>query len=141
MATCCPVGVTKLVSNTDRTLSFFLEERRYALDFIVNSYSYSQLSDPKQLVNILVNLKQTMGGFVDLGLIHASGEQVCYVGPYDLAGKNYTDEDWFQEVLERGLYISDVFMGFREVPHLGKNGRGACRECVLPGRANYSMAF
>jgi signal transduction histidine kinase len=110
--------VTKLVSNTDRTLSFFLEERRYALDFIVNSYSYSQLSDPNQLVNILVNLKQTMGGFVDLGLIHASGEQVCYVGPYDLEGKNYTDEDWFQEVLERGLYISDVFMGFREVPHL-----------------------
>lgn len=110
--------VTKLVSNTDRTLSFFLEERRYALDFIVNSYSYSQLSDPKQLVDILVNLKQTMGGFVDLGLIHASGEQVCYVGPYDLEGKNYTDEDWFQEVLERGLYISDVFMGFREVPHL-----------------------
>jgi signal transduction histidine kinase len=110
--------VNKLVSNTDRTLSFFLEERRYALDFIVNSYSYSQLSDPKQLVDILVNLKQTMGGFVDLGLIHASGEQVCYVGPYDLEGKNYTDEDWFQEVLERGLYISDVFMGFREVPHL-----------------------
>ena len=49
--------VTKHVSNTDRTLSFFLEERRYALDFIVNSYSYSQLSDPKHLVDILVNLK------------------------------------------------------------------------------------
>jgi len=110
--------ITKLVSNTDRTLTFFLEERRYALDFIVNSYSYAQLSDPQQLAVILDNLKQTMGGFVDLGVIHASGDQVCYVGPYDLQGKNYTGEAWFQEVLDRGLYISDVFLGFREVPHL-----------------------
>ena len=110
--------LTKLVSNTDRTLSFFLEERRYALDFIVNSHSIQQLSDPQRLAAILGSLKQTMGGFVDLGVIQASGEQVCYVGPYDLQGKNYTDEDWFQEVVERGLYISDVFLGFREVPHL-----------------------
>lgn len=110
--------ITKLVSNTDRTLSFFLEERKYALDFIVNSHSIEQLSDPQRLDAILDSLKQTMGGFVDLGVINASGEQVCYVGPYDLQGQNYTEEAWFQEVLERGLYISDVFLGFREVPHL-----------------------
>ena len=110
--------ITKLVSNTDRTLSFFLEERRYALDFIVNSHTIEELSDPQRLADILDSLKQTMGGFVDLGVIQASGEQVCYVGPYDLQGKDYTDEAWFQEVLDRGLYISDVFMGFREVPHL-----------------------
>jgi len=110
--------ITKLVSNTDRTLTFFLEERKYALDFIVKSHSYPQLSEPQRLAGILASLKQTMGGFVDLGVIHASGEQVCYVGPYDLQGKNYTGEAWFQEVLERGLYISDVFLGFRAVPHL-----------------------
>ncbi len=110
--------ISKLVSNTDRTLTFFLEERRYALDFIVNSHSYRQLSQPQRLAGILDSLKQTMGGFVDLGVIHASGEQVCYVGPYDLQGKNYTGEAWFEEVLERGLYISDVFLGFRAVPHL-----------------------
>ncbi len=110
--------ITKLVSNSDRTLSFFLEERRYALDFIVNSHSIEQLTDPQRLAAILDSLKQTMGGFVDLGVIQASGDQVCYVGPYDLQGKDYTDEAWFQEVLDRGLYISDVFLGFREVPHL-----------------------
>ena len=110
--------ITKLVSNTDRTLSFFLEERRYALDFIVNSHTYEQLSDPQQLTDILGSLKKTMGGFVDLGVIRASGEQLCYVGPYDLQGKNYTGEAWFEEVLDRGLYISDVFLGFRAVPHL-----------------------
>jgi signal transduction histidine kinase len=110
--------ITKLVSNTDRTLTFFLEERKYALDFIVNSHSYKTLSKPQKLAGILESLKQTMGGFVDLGVIDATGEQVCYVGPYTLQGKNYSGEAWFQEVLERGLYISDVFLGFREAPHL-----------------------
>ena len=110
--------VAKLVSNTDRTLSFFLEERKYALDFIVNSHTYLQLSQPRKLASILASLKQTMGGFVDLGVVDGNGDQVCYVGPYDLQGKNYKKEDWFQEVLDRGLYISDVFLGFREIPHL-----------------------
>ena len=110
--------ITKLVSNTDRTLTFFLEERKYALDFIVKSQSYQYLSDPQKLAGILDSLKQTMGGFVDLSVIDSAGEQVCYVGPYKLQGKNYTGEAWFQEVLERGLYISDVFLGFRGVPHL-----------------------
>ena len=110
--------VSNLVSNTDRTLTFFLDERRYALDFIVKSNSYQQLIDPQKLAGILESLKTSMGGFVDLGVIQSSGEQVCYVGPYDLQGKNYSGEDWFREVLDRGLYISDVFLGFRAVPHL-----------------------
>jgi signal transduction histidine kinase len=110
--------ITKLVSNTDRTLSFFLEERRYAMDFVVKGHSYEQLIDARHLAGILDRLKQTMGGFVDLGVIDTSGEQVGYVGPYDLQGKNYSGEAWFQEVLQRGLYISDVFLGFRAVPHL-----------------------
>jgi len=110
--------VSKLVSNTDRTLTFFLEERRYALDFIVRSHAYAELADRRHLAGILKSLKEAMGGFTDLGLIRASGEQVVYVGPYDLEGKNYRGEDWFQETLERGHFISDVFLGFREAPHL-----------------------
>lgn len=110
--------ISKMVSNTDRTLKFFLEERRYALDFIVKSRSYAQLVDRRQLAGILASLKETVGGVTDLGVIRASGEQIVYVGPYDLEGKNYRGEDWFRETLERGLYISDVFLGFRETPHL-----------------------
>jgi len=40
------------------------------------------------------------------------------VGPYELLGKNYKDAPWFKEVMERGDYISDVFLGFRRVPHI-----------------------
>jgi two-component system, NtrC family, sensor kinase len=110
--------ISKLVSNTERSVSFFLEERKYALHFIVKSNSFEKLIARKNLASILESLKQTIGGFTDLGVIDASGKQIRYVGPYDLEDKNYRNEEWFREVLERGLHISDAFLGFREVPHI-----------------------
>jgi signal transduction histidine kinase len=59
-----------------------------------------------------------LGGFSDLGVIDASGRQQTYVGPHNLEGKNYSDQAWFQEVVEKGHCISDVFMGYRQIPHL-----------------------
>jgi signal transduction histidine kinase len=40
------------------------------------------------------------------------------VGPYNLAGINYSDQDWFRDLLESGEHISEVFLGFRQQPHL-----------------------
>jgi signal transduction histidine kinase len=40
------------------------------------------------------------------------------VGPYDLAGKDYHQQPWFREVIIKGVYVSDVFGGFRDIPHL-----------------------
>ena len=37
--------------------------------------------------------------------------------PFDLFGKNYNRSAWFKEVMEKKIYISDVFLGFRQVPH------------------------
>jgi two-component system NtrC family sensor kinase len=110
--------ISKLVSNTEQTISFFLEERKYALHFIIKSNSFEKLIVKKNLASILESLKQTIGGFTDLGVIDASGKQICYVGPYDLEGKNYKNEAWFREVLDRGLHISDAFLGFRAAPHI-----------------------
>ena len=110
--------ISKLVSNTTSTLSFFLEERRLALDFIVHNRSIDYLLDRQNLATILTSFNATIGGITDLGVIDADGVQIRYAGPYDLEGRNYRNEAWFQEVLERGHYISDVFLGFRETPHL-----------------------
>ncbi len=30
---------------------------------------------------------------------------------------NYKNEDWFHAVLSTGVYVSDVFLGFRKIPH------------------------
>jgi len=108
----------RLVSNTRRSISFFLSERKSALNFIDKDNTYEMLSDPLRLTALLDNLKKGFGGFTDLGVIDANGLQHCYVGPYNLAGINYSDQDWFRDLLESGEHISEVFLGFRQQPHL-----------------------
>jgi two-component system NtrC family sensor kinase len=57
------------------------------------------------------------GAFVDLGVIDHAGQHLAYVGPYNLRGLNYYQESWFGEVMSKGVYISDVYKGFRQLPH------------------------
>ncbi len=110
---------SRTVSNTHRAISFFLTERRSALDFIVHDNNGQELSDPARLSTILENLKRSFGGgFLDLGLIDSAGKQISYVGPYELTDKDYSDQSWFEQVVDREFYISDVFLGYRNVPHL-----------------------
>jgi two-component system, NtrC family, sensor kinase len=108
----------RLVSNTRRSVSFFLSERKSALNFIDKDNTYAALSDPLRLTALLDNLKKGFGGFTDLGVIDHNGLQHSYVGPYNLAGINYSDQDWFRDLLESGVHISEVFLGFRQQPHL-----------------------
>jgi two-component system NtrC family sensor kinase len=109
---------SRLVSNSRRTVSFFLTERKAAADFIVHYQSFQKLNDPAALTELLEALQKAFAGFTDLGVIDASGRQRAYVGPFKLVGKDYSGQEWFEEVLARGVYISDVFLGYRQVPHL-----------------------
>jgi signal transduction histidine kinase len=109
---------SRLVSNSRRSVSFFLTERKAALDFIVHHHTFKELNDPAALTVLLEALQKAFTGFADLGVIDASGRQRTYVGPFELTGKDYSDQEWFEEVLARGVYISDVFLGYRQLPHL-----------------------
>ncbi|QTA92303.1 sensor histidine kinase [Desulfonema magnum] len=109
---------SRLVSNTRRRVSFFLFERRSALDFIIHDNSFESLMDSKRLAAILEHLKKTIGGFSDLGVIDAKGIQRTYVGPYPSKDIDYSKQEWFREVRDWGMYVSDVFMGYRNFPHL-----------------------
>jgi two-component system NtrC family sensor kinase len=55
--------------------------------------------------------------YADLGVIDEQGRHLAYVGPYDLMDKNYSEAFWFRSVLDKGAYTSDMFLGFRNVPH------------------------
>ncbi len=109
---------TRLVSNTRRTVSFFLSERKGALRFLVHRHSLEELKKPELLAGLLEGLQEAVGGFTDLGVVDHQGNQQSYVGPYELEGVDYSNQEWFKEVVLRGVYISDVFLGFRNVPHL-----------------------
>jgi two-component system NtrC family sensor kinase len=109
---------SRLVSNSRRSVSFFLTERKAALDFIVHHQTVQNLNDSAVLTELLEALQKAFTGFTDVGVIDASGRQRTYVGPFELTGKDYSDQEWFEEVLARGVYISDVFLGYRQLPHL-----------------------
>jgi len=110
-------AVSQILSNTKRTLEFVIEERRAALALTIREQSYQELASEEALARTLQNLNGAFGGFVDLGLIDPNGVQAYYAGPYDLKNHSYQDQAWFHEVILRGTYVSDVFMGHREFPH------------------------
>jgi signal transduction histidine kinase len=109
---------SRLVSNTRRSISFFLAERQSALNFIDKDNTYPALGNPERLAALLENLKKGFGGFTDIGVIDHTGLQHAYVGPYQLTGVNYSEQDWFKEVLGSGMHVSEVFLGVRQQPHL-----------------------
>ncbi len=108
----------RATSNLRRSIFYFLEERASALKFLLEDQSYSQLSDSEHLQVVLKNLKVGFGGMVDLGLINAVGRQVAYAGPFELEGKDYSEQEWFADMPESGVFISDVFLGYRNEPHM-----------------------
>jgi two-component system NtrC family sensor kinase len=124
-----------LVNKARHSFDVFLAERLSAVGFIASSYTCAELSNEENLSRIFMVMKKEFGGVVDLGFIDSNGVQVSYDGPYKLRGKNYADQDWYKETRVRGEYISDVFMGYRKLPHLvmavERNLAGDCQGSVL----------
>ena len=103
--------------NQAASLDLFLKERTAILGAIADTHSFQTMTDEDNLARKLVVMNLRAGAFVDLGVIDHTGQQLAYVGPYELTGKNYYEQAWFGEVMSKGLYISDVYMGFRKLPH------------------------
>ena len=98
-------------------LDLFLKERTAILGTIADTHGFQTMLGEENLARKLAVINLRAGAFVDLGVIDHTGEQLAYVGPYDLKGRNYYDQPWFGEVMSKGIYISDVYLGFRKVPH------------------------
>lgn len=113
--------IRNLVSTSRRSLEYSLEERKNALVYITKANPVEELADRDKLKIIKKNLDESFAHFVDLGLVDSSGNLVSYVANSELEtklrGVNYSKELWFNEVLEKGVFISDVFMGYRGKPH------------------------
>lgn len=108
----------RLTSTATNAINFFMEERLDALIFTVNEMGYEQLSDKTNLAEIFTNLKLGFGGLSDLSLIDDKGNQINYVGPFNLEGKNYQNQAWFSESIGKKYFISEVFTGYRDLPHI-----------------------
>jgi len=98
-------------------VDLFLKERTAVLSAMADTHTFQYMIQEKNLSEIFEVMNLRAGAFVDLGVIDCAGQHVAYIGPYDLRGLNYYVQPWFGEVMTKGVYISDVYMGYRQLPH------------------------
>jgi two-component system, NtrC family, sensor kinase len=108
-----------LAENRASSIDLFLEERISQLTGLANTHSVQQLQNEEYLSKVFNIIQTRSKSFLDLGIIDEEGNHLAYVGPYysTLKKVNYKDTTWFHEVIATGVHVSDVFLGFRKVPH------------------------
>lgn len=99
------------------SVDLFLKERTAILAAMADIHTFQDLTDEKNLLRIFKIMNTRAGAFIDLGVIDNKGLHRSYVGPYELTGLDYYQQSWFMEVMNKGIYISDVYMGYRQSPH------------------------
>ena len=110
-------SIRRIVHDHRQMIESFLMERKADLEFILNTFTFEDLSRPDQLKRTFGSLQKESSAFVDLGIFDEKGLHVAYHRPYQLSGKVYDQAPWFKAVVKNGFYISNVFLGYREVPH------------------------
>jgi two-component system NtrC family sensor kinase len=108
-----------LAENRRASLDLFFEERVSQLTTLAGTHSLASLKDEDYLHKVFNIIQSRSRSYIDLGVIDQEGNHLAYVGPYYsiLKGVNYKNEEWFSAVMASGVYISDVFTGFRKIPH------------------------
>ncbi|MHB8123557.1 MAG: sensor histidine kinase [Desulfuromonadaceae bacterium] len=117
-------SMSRMVGYFQRTVEYnrkivdsFLRERSSDIQLLASTHPLSFLSDSSNLTRIFHILNRE-GYYIDLGVIGENGKHVAYVGPYDLMDKDYSNTFWFKEVMAKGVFISDMFWGYRQAPHI-----------------------
>ncbi len=105
------------VLNKVDAIDMFLSERVVQLQNIANTNSFAEIAEQGNLNQLFDAIYSTSNSFIDLGVFDQQGNHVAYCGPYDLKNINYRDQRWFNQAMLKGIYISDVFMGYRNFPH------------------------
>ncbi len=110
-------SLERILTDHRKMIESFLIERKSDLELITRAYTFEEIMAEGAITTICQSLQKRSAAFVDLGLFDAQGNHVRYSGSFALAGKSYTQEPWFQKTMLRGFYISDIFLGYRNIPH------------------------
>ncbi len=111
--------VRHLARSQANAVEVFINDRASLLSILVGMRNFEELSDQTRLDVLfeVITSRATGLGLVDLGVFDGSGRHLTYAGPFALKGLDYSREPWFRETMSRGQYVSDVFTGFRQLPH------------------------
>jgi len=133
-------ALRSLAQNRAGAIELFLDERISQLITIAHTHSLDRLKDEAYLNKIFSIMQSRSKSFIDIGIIDDQGNHLAYVGPHyeKLKAVNYAEEDWFDAVMSSGLYVSDVFLGFRKIPHfiIAVTGQDGNRTWILRATIN-----
>ena len=108
-----------MVAKSKNSFELFLAERSSTVSLIASAYSFEDLSNPQSLQRIFRAMQREFNGFVDIALVSDNGTLLSYAGPYqNMEGKDYSQQEWFNQVRIHNRYISNVFEGYRNIPHI-----------------------
>ncbi len=105
--------------NRRDAIDLFFNERIAQLFTVANTNTFQDLTNETYLNKVFDVMHAKSNTYMDIGIIDMEGHHLSYVGPYYnlLKTVNYKNEPWFDAVKANGIYISDIFMGYRKVPH------------------------
>jgi two-component system, NtrC family, sensor kinase len=129
-----------LCQNRRNSIELFFDERIAQLITVANTQSLDRLKDEEYLKKVFDTMQSRSKSFLDLGVIDDEGNHVAYVGPYyeKLKSVNYHNEAWFRAAMSYGVHVSDVFLGFRKIPHfiIAVTGINGNRRWILRATIN-----
>lgn len=100
-----------------KSIEHMVESLKSIIQFAARDDRFLELLLGDKLEQLFTRIQSHYPLLADLGVIDQHGIQQAYLGDYDLQGTDYSDEDWFQEIFVKGVYVSDVYSGHRGVPH------------------------
>lgn len=134
------IRFTEKIETTSLSMDYYISEKLSGLRFLASAYSYDALLNQQNLNKVFLLFQRQFGELVDLGVINEDGIQEVYAGPYNLKGKDYSTHEWFRQTTIKGYYVSDVFKGYRNIPHFAiavkKYNPNRDRFCILRATIN-----
>jgi len=110
--------LTSIVLHHKESIERFLFETSAAMRVVTHLKPLEEISRKEVLQHVFNTLQEEYDhAFEDMGVIDSRGNHIAYIGPYDLHDRNYSTAPWFKETMEKKIFISDVFLGFRQTPH------------------------
>ena len=114
------LNLAAVAESQKNTIELYLQERVANLYNLLHSSDFTFEPTQAHIDNYLKHLKQFSDGFVDVGLFNAEGILTSYAGPLPLLlGKDFSKQDWYISIINenKNYLISDIYMGYRNIPH------------------------
>lgn len=105
------------VEQAENTVRLFVVKLRSIINFAGYEDRFLELLEPVALEKLFTRLQKTHPDFTDIEVIGPKGHTVAYKGPWAIKDQEYTSQEWYTQVVQQGVYISNIFSGFRGVPH------------------------